>query len=229
MRGRCSGAIPLPVSRTPTVTPPSSRAEREDRDVPGRRVAHGVVREVAEHLPERRRVGPDLAGARVRCSPRAGCPLAPAASRAAAMTSAATAARSTCTGFGVQLPDSIRDRSSRSSTMRCMRRVFPRIRSANCRRRSAGGSSSHERLGEPADDRQRRAQLVRDVRDEVAAHGFEPAEPREVEQREHRAAGLQRARRDVHGAPEQGRLAALGGFAVERRLQRVAQARVRAA
>src|SRR5215831_3179636 len=65
-------------------------------------------------------------------------------------TSLTTPARSFDVTFGRQLPDSYRDRSSRSSTIRCMRRVFASIVSRKRSRLSFGSSRSRSVSANPA-------------------------------------------------------------------------------
>ena len=59
--------------------------------------------------------------------------------------------------------------------MRCMRRVFASIALGECARRSVGRSSCTSVSANPPMIVSGVLQLVRDVRDEVAAHRLEPA------------------------------------------------------
>ena len=67
-----------------------------------------------------------------------------------------------------------------------------------------------QRLGESADDGERRLELVRDVRDEVAANRLESAARREVHDGEHRAAVGQRSRGDQQRTIAERQLARFG-------------------
>ena len=141
----------MPVSLTPTATPPGD-ALREHRHAALARVPHRVVHEVGQHLPQRGRVGPDVR--RVRCDLEAQldvlcrADLLDRRERIGCQRAHIDPDR-----FGFQPPDSIRDRSSRSSTMRCMR---ARVRLDRLRR--TGGAARQEavveqRFGEAADRR----------------------------------------------------------------------------
>ena len=96
--------------------------------------------------------------------------------------------------LGCQRPDSMRDRSSRSSTSRCIRRALLRIVVEEPPRGLGVGRVAQQRLGVARDRRERRLELVRHVGDEVPADRLEPADLGEVVQHEHGAAGGQRTR-----------------------------------
>ena len=95
-------------------------------------------------------------------------------------------------GSGCQPPDSMRERSSRSSTSRCIRRALARIISRNRPRGLGVGRSADQRLGVARDRGERGLEFVRDVGHEVPAHRLQPAQLGDIVQHQHRAAVGQR-------------------------------------
>ena len=97
--------------------------------------------------------------------------------------------RSACTS-AVSCCASSRASRSRSRTSRSMRPVWRSITSRNCRRCSGSTRLVHQRFDVAAHRGQRRAQLVRHVRHEIAAHAIGPAQIADVVQHEHGAAAV---------------------------------------
>ena len=94
-------------------------------------------------------------------------------------------------------PASRRARRSRSVTSRSMRAAWRWMMSRNRSRVSSSSGVVDQRFGVALDRRQRRAQLVRDVGDEVAADLIGAAQIGDVVQHEHRAAARGDNRRDA--------------------------------
>ena len=186
-------AMPMPVSLTSTHTPPSARA-RAQRDAPLARVAHRVLDEVGERpagTPSGRRA---RASRPARCRRRARAPFAAAAGWIAVNTSCTTPATSTCAT--VRAPAAALDARQVEQVvddaLHARRVVADRLDEPAPL--LGGMPSSSSVSAKPLTDGERRLELVRHVRDEVAPHRLEPAEHREVEQRHHGAAVPQRPR-----------------------------------
>ena len=135
-----------------------------------RRVGDGVGDEVAQRVVQLRRIGADDVGARARSSPRcaAGVPRRPRRGRRRPPVDERRACRTAMTS-SVSWPASSRASRSRSLTSRSIRCVWRPMISRNRRSLLGAGVVLGQRFDVAADGRQRRAQLVRHVRDEVAA------------------------------------------------------------
>ena len=105
------------------------------------------------------------------------------------------AARRTGARSSVSCPASRRARRSRSRTSRSIRSECRAMTSRNSRERRRVGRRVEQRFDVAANRRERRAQLVRDVGDEVAAHLVGVPQVGDVVQHENRAAAALAAHR----------------------------------
>ena len=165
-----------------TATPPSIRRLRQVMRPPVGRVAERIVEQVGEDLAHRVEIGVDRvrrrARGRARAPPGAARPGRPARSTTRAPRRRhRPRCRSAASG-----PDSMRDRSSRSSTSRCIRRALLRIVAEEPAGGLGVGRVAQQGLGVARDRGERGLELVRDVGDEVPAHRLEPADLGEVVQ-----------------------------------------------
>ena len=158
--------MPTPVSATDSTTCRSSRFSRTAMRPEGCGELDRVPRRFQTTCSSRRGVAEDerrLGQTRVRSRPASPRPAAAPASSAASTTSRAAPARERCAGASTRCA---RRRAGRRSTGVCAR-ALRSMTAMPCRTRSGGTSSALQHL-RPSEDRgQRRAQLVRDRREEL--------------------------------------------------------------
>ena len=161
-----------------------------------RRVVDGVLDEVAEDVVQLRRIDDERAG--VGCDVDAQLLLLVAGVRLEVRHEARDRAPSTShvANSGSSCPASSRARRSRSLTSRSMRVEWRWMISRNLAGFGVVGLVD-QRLGVALDGGQRRAQLVRDVGDEVAADLIGAAQVGDVVEDEHGAAAGGDHRRDA--------------------------------
>ena len=174
----------------------------------GRGVTERVVHQVGEHLAERVEVGAHRR--RVRRRPRASNSTAlrvgPAGQRRPGLARRRVDAPPP-RASGCQRPDSMRDRSSRSSTSRCIRRALLRIVPRKRRVVSGSGGCRQQGLGVARDRGERGLELVGHVGHEVAAHRLQAPQLGEIVHHQHGAAGGERPRVEQQRAAVQLELA----------------------
>ena len=185
--------MPVPVSLTP-MAPIAAGSRLDGHRVRPRRVWRTAFSTRFEQdLPQRGGIGLHDVARRTRPRSRAHSLRLAASPRRVASASAATSATS------AQHRVLVSTRPTRCATGPAGHRRFAAC-AACCAARSSRtaaacslGTSVVERLGEPADDGERSAQLVRRVGHEISPHGLEPPNRREIEQRDDRptvASGL---------------------------------------
>ena len=176
--GRKSGRMPMPVSLTTISTCELTRSSRTCTRPPLRRELDGVRQQVPDDLLQAIGIARDRADARIERSSAARTPLASAAGCTVATALSTISGSSTgCTSSRI-LPETMRDTSSTSSTI-CVsaRRVaLERLEAALGLLAGQHAAAQQPRVAD--DGVQRRAQLVRQHREELVLHPVGVAAPR---------------------------------------------------
>ena len=176
--------MPLPVSRTLQRRAAARRRLGAHRDAAARRVAHGVLDEISRGSvgapsDRRRRVARRATPRTTSVSPFASAARCDAREHVASRRPRDRSTRRSAPSFPTRIA------TGRAGRRRCAAcaAYSASIVSRNRSRSSVGSSRIAQRLGESADDGERRLELVRHVRDEVAANRLESAPRREIHAR----------------------------------------------